>query len=232
MYPGETSGRRFEEHRFWSQDVRGGEALGEYREGKLVGGQRFFYEQMPGISRLDIMGEESPVFTAAMSGDEGYCFVAERRASAIYDSSGRLTEASLVVSDQLLGLQVAGDLTLPDDVVENLWEQNLAGVGWMAVFKNLTGSTPFLLFSRTDIQLEYQHQMEFNSGFPYAIAGTNWFVLLKQRGDRVGFEFSGVDGRRSTSWFNRFLNFEDLPVLANVGRVRLEKLKEMVFPTN
>lgn len=222
MYPGEV-------RRFWSQDLVGGEALGEYREGILVGGQRYFYEQMPGVSRLDIMGKESPVFTAAMSDDEGCCFVAERRASATYDNSGRLTEAALVVSDQLMELQITGGLTLPDDVVEKLWEQNLAGVGWMAAFKDLTGSAPYLLLSRTDIRLEYQYQFEFNSDIPYAIPGTNWFVLLKLRDDRIGFEFSGVDGRRRTSWFNRFLNTEDLPVLANVGRVRLEELKEMVF---
>jgi|CXWL01.1.fsa_nt_gi hypothetical protein len=223
MYPGEAKWR------FGTQDV-GGESLGEYRRGVLDGGGKYFYEQLPGIARLDIVEKESPVFTAAMSDEGGYCFVAGRRMSAVYDSSGRLTEAALVVSDHLLGLEVAGELTLPDDVVEKLWEQKQAGVGWMAAFKDLTGSAPFLVLSRIDIQLEYQYRFEFNGGIPYAIPGTNWFVLLKHQGDRIGFELSGVDGRRSTSWFNRFLNTEDLPVLEAVGRLRLEKLREMVFP--
>lgn len=181
------------------------------------------------MSRLDVAVGEKTVFTAILAEGEGTALMADGRVSASYDVSGQLTDASLMVTEQLYGLQRAGKLVLPDDVVEKLREQMINGVRWVVSMTGLTTQKMFLVLTRTDIKTEYGYHLGFNSGIPYSIPGTDWCVFPVREGDRVGFQLGGVAGEKQTCWINLSLP-EDVSDINLVVRMKMNDLKEMVFP--
>lgn len=214
---------------FGDQDLLGGVAMGEYRQGRLPDGYKYRFEATGIQKNLDISREGKNVLAMWSRDQEGVLLALPERTGVFYNQDGKLGWASLYVNQAIWEAQRQGKISLPQEVVDNVRNQRLNGVEWM-VTMNFNSYEPMIFFNQPGVEAGSPYELKFDQGWRYPIPGVGWGVGVIRNGDMVGFEVVGVDGVGQKFWFNRSVDFETLPTEENVAGLRVDGIIGVLFP--